>query len=511
MTSSALRAGASWSSSSGHAQLAVAAHDLGQQPLLGPEVVVQQPAGHARLARDVVERRARHAAPRDARAHGLDDALGLLALDGALLLLGRGLHGAQPSWPASREEAFGAGSVAACCSPRRATSRSTPPAGARSEREAPSGPSRGRPRRALTRTPDCGRCTPTTASRAAAAHCAASTPAPPGSYGRSTSSPPAAPIDLARDYGELVEGLEAGLIREPDEAGVHDDGFLAGRCGALAVAQRHRDDAARADLLVRLIAEQAEHPALDLVYGAPGTMLLATAEHARTGDLRFADAWQVSAERVRAAWRIDDELGVRLWTQELSPGRTERSVGFGHGFAGNAFALLHGPDPGPADRRTVESDAVATATRLAVVEGDRANWPVLAGAALAGSGAIRTQRCHGAPGMIIALAAACPDDDAWTELLLAGGQLTWDAGPLRDRVGLCHGTAGNAYALLALWQRTADELWLERARRLAMHALGQVERRATPWHSLFTGDLGVALCPRSCLEADPRFPALGWF
>jgi hypothetical protein len=75
-----------------HAQLAVAAHDLGQQPLLGPEVVVQQPAGHARLARDVIERRARHAAPGDARAHRLDDALGLLALDGAVLLLGCGLH-----------------------------------------------------------------------------------------------------------------------------------------------------------------------------------------------------------------------------------------------------------------------------------------------------------------------------------------------------------------------------------------------------------------------------------
>jgi lantibiotic modifying enzyme len=262
---------------------------------------------------------------------------------------------------------------------------------------------------------------------------------------------------------------------------------------------------------VRLVAEQAHHSALDLLYGAPGTMVLAAAEHARTGDPRLADAWYASAERVRAAWQIDDELGVRIWTQELSPGRTERSVGFAHGFAGDAFALLHGPDPAAADRRTIESDAVATATRLAVVEGDRANWPALAGVPLARSGAIRTQWCHGAPGVIVALAGACPGDDAWTELLLAGGHLTWEAGPLRDRAGLCHGTAGNAYALLALWQRTADELWLERARRLAMHALGQVERRATPWHSLFTGDLGVALCLRSCREADPRFPALGWF
>jgi hypothetical protein len=46
---------------------------------------------------------------------------------------------------------------------------------------------------------------------------------------------------------------------------------------------------------------------------------------------------------------------------------------------------------------------------------------------------------------------------------------------------------------------------LDRARRFAMHALGQV---GDPWHSLFTGDLGVALCLRSCLDADARFPLL---
>jgi hypothetical protein len=97
------------------------------------------------------------------------------------------------------------------------------------------------------------------------------------------------------------------------------------------------------------------------------------------------------------------------------------------------------------------------------------------------------------------------------ELLLAGGELTWQAGPLAKGQGLCHGTAGNGYALLKLFERTGDELWLERARRFAMHALAQVEREATPWHSLFTGETGVALCLRSCLEADARFPALAWF
>ena len=59
-------------------------------------------------------------------------------------------------------------------------------------------------------------------------------------------------------------------------------------------------------------------------------------------------------------------------------------------------------------------------------------------------------------------------------LLLAGGELTWAAGPLRKGANLCHGTAGNGLALLKLFARTADERWLERARRFAMHAAAQV-------------------------------------
>ena len=61
-----------------HAQVAVVAHDLGEQPLLGAEVVMQQPARDPRLAGDMVERRAGDAALGDRRAHRVDDPLGLV-------------------------------------------------------------------------------------------------------------------------------------------------------------------------------------------------------------------------------------------------------------------------------------------------------------------------------------------------------------------------------------------------------------------------------------------------
>ena len=63
------------------AHLAVLANDLDEQPLLGAEVVVEQPARDAGLARHVVEGRAGCAARADARAHGGDDPLRLLALE----------------------------------------------------------------------------------------------------------------------------------------------------------------------------------------------------------------------------------------------------------------------------------------------------------------------------------------------------------------------------------------------------------------------------------------------
>jgi hypothetical protein len=100
-------------------------------------------------------------------------------------------------------------------------------------------------------------------------------------------------------------------------------------------------------------------------------------------------------------------------------------------------------------------------------------------------------------------------------LLIAGGELTWRAGPLAKGPGLCHGTAGNGYALLKLFERTGNELWLDRARAFAMHAAAQVERARSAYgrgrYTLWTGDLGTALYLRSCIEADAAMPTIDNF
>ena len=310
---------------------------------------------------------------------------------------------------------------------------------------------------------------------------------------------------------ELVARLEARIFAEPDDPEL-DGGVWFGAAGVLAVAEHRWPDAARRDRLADLCRASLDSPALEPLYGHPGHMLLAAQLHARTGEERWAELWSAGAERLLETWEHDDELGIWIWTQRLGA-REQRFVGPAHGLAGNVHVLLRGGALLPAGQRDeVERRALETLSRLAVVEDGRANWPPLAGGELAIDGRIRVQWCHGAPGVLTALWDAARGDDAWSELLLAAGRLVWEAGPIRDAPGLCHGTAGNAYALLALWRRTGDEQWLERARTFALHAAAQVEERAARLghgrHSLFTGDEGVALCLASCLAGDDRLPIM---
>lgn len=310
--------------------------------------------------------------------------------------------------------------------------------------------------------------------------------------------------------GKLVEALEARLRTDPDDPDFGDDGVWFGLPGVLAVAERRRPHTSRRDRLADLARASLDSPTLEPMEGHPGHMLLASKLLARTGEERWADFWSAGKERLLGEWHHDDALGAWLWTQRLGTNES-RYLGAAHGLVGNVHVLLRGGPLLPADEHDeVERRAVETLSRLAVVEDGLANWPAEAGDPLTIRERIRVQWCHGAPGVLSAMWSAAPDDDAWGELLLAAGRLVWEAGPIRNAPGLCHGTAGNAYALLALWRRTNDEEWLERARAFAQHAAAQVDERAARLghgrHSLFTGDEGVALCLASCITGDERLP-----
>jgi hypothetical protein len=303
-------------------------------------------------------------------------------------------------------------------------------------------------------------------------------------------------LDAWREEPDFMRGAQ---LPEQRGAGLH-----CGESGILVVAWRLAPSRELADDLFSRVRENVDNDADELMWGAAGTMLAARAMLDWTGEERWADAWRDSgAELLRR--RAPDGL----WTQRLWD-RTFRELGPAHGAVGNVLALLQGRD-------LLESevgDALARQTndalvRTAVVEDGLANWPMMDGEALvAGDGEIRLQWCYGGPG-VVASAASYLDE----ELLLAGAELAWRAGPPAMEKGpcICHGTAGNGYAFLKTFDRTGDERWLERARLFAMHALEQVQRRGRGRYSLWTGDVGVALFAADCLDARARYPVVdGW-
>jgi hypothetical protein len=291
------------------------------------------------------------------------------------------------------------------------------------------------------------------------------------------------------DLRPVVERTLEWWHAPPDDPrSVRDRGLLVGESGLLLVAHVLGSAAADDDRLRACIRANARNETWELLWGSPGTMLAARA----IGD---DEGWRESAELLWAEW--DD--GTGFWTQRIN-GRARQMVGVAHGFAGNVHAV-RGFRPDDELRARVALALESTALR----DDGLANWPPVLGPPEPEK--IRVQWCHGAPGIVAAIGDLMPE-----ELAVAGGELTWRAGPIARGPGLCHGTAGNGYAFLKLHALTGDELWLDRARRFAMHALLQVERERAEVgrgrYSLFTGDVGAALYVRSCLDADPRFPIL---
>lgn len=325
-------------------------------------------------------------------------------------------------------------------------------------------------------------------------------------------------IDLERAALRTLEAWRAGpdfLSRDKVPAG-SEASLWMGEAGILLVAWQLSPNDELAKRLHSRVRANCSSQTNELMWGASGTMLAARAMLEWTRELRWANVWHVSAEEL---WRRR-ELGG-LWTQHLD-GNTGRILGPIHGAVGNTVALLQGsnlPLPerqggtllAPERQEELERETSEALGRTAVVEGALANWPRAEGQDLVEKdGEIRVQWCHGAPG-ILASAATYLDE----ELLLRGAELVWRAGGQKKGPGLCHGTAGNGYALLKVFGRTGDELWLERARRFALHALRQVERSRIQQrcgrYSLWTGDVGAALFAADCLDCRTAVPIIDYW
>ncbi len=320
-------------------------------------------------------------------------------------------------------------------------------------------------------------------------------------------------VVLQRDPCEDLAAMDAAYQAEPDDGTVIPSHYL-GEVGILLVMWRLAGSATVADRLFAAVQSNIEHPSNEALWAAPGTMLAAWHLWRATGEPRWRGLVQDNIEQLWRTWLPDDAHHGPLWTQTLA-GKTVQYLGAGHGYAGNVCSLLKTAELLDAPRRAVLYTRCAhTLQAWARCDAKGAvNWPTGTYQPRVDGPQMLMQWCHGAPGIVTALADFPLRRSAEVDaLLLAAGQAIWQAGPLTKGPGLCHGTAGSAAALLTLYRRSGDTLWLDRARALAMHAAAQCEQaralHGQGRYSVWTGDLGLALVLWQCLQGTAGLPLL---
>ncbi|HSI55954.1 MAG TPA: LanC-like protein [Ideonella sp.] len=321
---------------------------------------------------------------------------------------------------------------------------------------------------------------------------------------------------LARD--PLAE-LDTLLLRNrswPGSWGAAEPAsYLMGDLPILLMAQGRQPSEARAQQLAALIAGHPEHPARELMWGSPGSLLAALFLHQRSGQARWAELFRTTAAQLWSQLAWSAEHGCHHWVQDLY-GRQSTYLDAVHGFVATAVPLIHGRHLLGAEAWAAWQECIVnTVTRTAHWEDGLANWRCQLDEPPGRPPKVLMQFCHGAPGFVICLADLPRGHDKFDALLLAAGEAIWAAGPLAKGANLCHGTGGNGYAFLKLLQRSGDPLWLARARAFAMHGIAQVEADAARYgqlrYSLWTGDPGFAIYLWDCLRGEAAFPTLDVF
>jgi len=265
-----------------------------------------------------------------------------------------------------------------------------------------------------------------------------------------------------------------------------------------------------------IISENLENSVLELLWGSPGSLLMLSA---------LIKSGVIAAEHNvlldRGLSYLEDQLvtspstGAELWEQHLY-GKHLRLTGAGHGFAGVGLAILRAlPLLSTRDANRWESRLRATTIATATTENGFANWAPGIDQTDSPLPNWLVQFCHGAPGVIMCLADLMGVDEQFDALMLSGAALTFAAGPLTKGGNFCHGTAGNGYAFLKVFEQTQDQIWLDRARQFAATAMVQVQQNKLQHngyhYSLWTGDTGVALFVDACLRSDSSMPTLDNF
>ncbi|EQC47560.1 LanC-like protein [Bacteriovorax sp. Seq25_V] len=308
---------------------------------------------------------------------------------------------------------------------------------------------------------------------------------------------------LALDSKNAISEIYKSYIENPDTESVVPSLYL-GEVGILLVEYLVNPSETLEDKIFQLVKSNIENPTLEALWAAPGTMIAASWFCNKTKKNEWKELFVENTEFLISKLKEEREEDL-IWQQDLY-GKKVRYTGAGHGYFGNMFGILKNIELlKPDDKEYILSHIKMVLDKLAIEEDGAVNWaPVFPK-----NPEIKplSQWCHGAPGIVNSLKLFPKHDTVVEDLLVKAGELIWRAGPLTKGIGICHGTDGNGFSFLQLYKRTGNEIWLDRARKFAMHCLPQRKNEYT----LFTGDVGLALYLIACLEKTDNFPFLDDF
>ena len=264
---------------------------------------------------------------------------------------------------------------------------------------------------------------------------------------------------------DLQQALSATLatlqvVKDP----LDPPAFYTGATGPLVLAAvLHHSPA----LVTRILAYESKLPLsqFDLLYGAPGYMysLVYLLTHWKDCPLQteVVAALGRSAEVVGEAGNREEGLKFPF------PKRNGLEyVGAAHGSLGAVQALLLAQPWLERDYREVIRRTLDLVVRQQTA-----------------SGALPTVHtdtetdlvhfCHGATGAVspLCLASRLLSNPQYLQAAERAGEDVWQRGLLLKGRGVCHGSSGSAYALLALYRATSQPAWLHRAIAMAYWSL----------------------------------------
>lgn len=269
--------------------------------------------------------------------------------------------------------------------------------------------------------------------------------------------------------------------------------------------------------VIRCMEATIDLPLYEITSGQSGMMHAALALYRKTGDSHWKDLYLKGAKSLMDNWSHDTDTGEWLWQSQVF-GPKRHYYGACHGLAGNANILLQGADLLPADYAEIIMKRTIATLKISVKrEANLANWSLCTKPDI---NKLLVQWCHGAAGIVTAMARApeidLDDSKQLDRLLEETGELIWQAGPLVKGSNICHGTSGNGYAFLYLYRRWGNSLWLDRARKFAMHSIDQCNKDRLRFgqgrFTLWTGDVGLAIYLDHCLYPEKAaIPGLDLF